>query len=376
MALLFMDSFDHYAFADFTTKWTSFIGGYNGTEASGIVATAGRRGGSAVRFQTTGTSAGAVGGALLTLQPTSNKIVVGFAFTSVSTFLAWAIANTGAEGNGFGTPPCLLNVRNAGVAQAWIRLNTDGTLSAMRPTSGSASVTIGPPTSASLVQAVYTYIEIAMTIDATVGAVAIRFNGVTVMNQTGVNTVGFGTALNAWNAIRIGPMGFTGALPNVEIRYDDLYVLDGSGAAPWNTFLGDCRVEAMSPSGPGANTGWTPSAGANWQCVDDAAPNGDADYTAAATAGLTDTFATQDLLAAGTTVYGVQHCLSAKKADAGAASLAPVIRHGGTDYPGAVLNPNTGYNVLMQIAQVNPGTSAQWTMADFNAAEFGYRRTV
>jgi len=53
-----------------------------------------------------------------------------------------------------------------------------------------------------------------------------------------------------------------------------------------------------------------------------------------------------------------------------------VIRHGTTDYAGASLNPTTVYTVLHQIAATNPGTAAQWTESGFNAAEFGYTRTV
>jgi hypothetical protein len=65
-----------------------------------------------------------------------------------------------------------------------------------------------------------------------------------------------------------------------------------------------------------------------------------------------------------------------EKTDAGAATLAPVIRHAGVDYPGADLSPGTTYAYGLQIAQVNPGTGASWTEAHFNAAEFGIKRTA
>jgi len=79
---------------------------------------------------------------------------------------------------------------------------------------------------------------------------------------------------------------------------------------------------------------------------------------------------------AGAVVYGVQHCLDAKKMDAGPATIAPVIRHSGTDYVGAGLSPGLSYAGLLQVAATNPGTSAQWTVTDFNAAEFGYKKTL
>ena len=70
----------------------------------------------------------------------------------------------------------------------------------------------------------------------------------------------------------------------------------------------------------------------------------------------------------------MQHCLSLKKTDAGVCTVAPVIRHSGVDYPGAAITPGTSYAYGLAIAATNPGTSAAWTEAGFNAAEFGYKR--
>jgi len=110
--------------------------------------------------------------------------------------------------------------------------------------------------------------------------------------------------------------------------------------------------------------------------VDEIPPNDDTDFTTAASAGLTDTFVVQDAPVANAIIYGVQHCLNAKKSDAGVASIAPVIRPSGVDFVGADLAPGTAYSYLLQIAATNPATGAQWTEAQFNAAEFGVRRTV
>jgi len=55
--------------------------------------------------------------------------------------------------------------------------------------------------------------------------------------------------------------------------------------------------------------------------------------------------------------------------------MVAVIRRGTTDYVGADLSPSTSYTYGLQIAQTDPSTSAQWTEANFNGAEFGYKRT-
>jgi hypothetical protein len=154
-------------------------------------------------------------------------------------------------------------------------------------------------------------------------------------------------------------------------------VLDGSGAAPLNTFLGDCRVDARYPTAEGASSAWTPLSGTdNALMIDETAPDDDTTYNSTSTVGATDTHVVQDAPVPGAVLYGVQLCLSAKKSDAGACSLAPVVRHSGVDQVGTAFNPGTTYLYNVTPYGLNPGTGAAWTEAGFNAAEFGYRRTA
>src|SRR4029079_19356311 len=134
------------------------------------------------------------------------------------------------------------------------------------------------------------YLELKVTIDNSVGTVTVRVNGVVWLALTGIDNQA--TASATWNELGINRPGSTTA--GIQWDCDDLYVGDGSGAAPWNDFLGECRVDARVPTGPGATTTWTPSVGANWQCVDEIPPNDDTDFTTAAAAGLTDTFVVED----------------------------------------------------------------------------------
>jgi hypothetical protein len=363
MALLFMESFDHLAIADIATKWTQLAAGAGtAQDASGLTAV-GRHSSNGWKSANPGTFGLITKALLRVLTPGDNTFITGFGFRSVTPF-STLYNSTDPNTNNAGSA-CLLMARNAGADQCWVRVDSVGTLSVYR-----GSTLLGT-TSVALTQNVYAYIEVLLTIHNTTGVVTIRVNGTTCLSLTGQNTRAGGA--NAWNELRVGGACCTAP---IEWNYDDLYVLDGAGAAPVNTFLGDCRVDACADTAPGANTGWTPSAGANWQCVDDATPNGDTDYTAATTIGMTDTFVAADMPVAGATIYGVQHCLTVKKMDAGAASIAPVVRHAGVDYPGADLNPGTTYAVVSQIATVNPGTGLQWTVAGVNAAEFGYRKTV
>jgi hypothetical protein len=161
------------------------------------------------------------------------------------------------------------------------------------------------------------------------------------------------------------------------VDYDDLYVLDGSGPAPRNDFLGDCRVDVRLPTAQGNSHAWTPTPVVdNALNVDDPAPDDETTYNATTTVGATDTLVVQDAAVAGGTLFAVQLSLNQRKTDAGTCTIAPVVRHAGVDYPGAGLNPGTTYVYGVTPYNTNPGTAAAWTEADFNAAEFGYKRTA
>jgi hypothetical protein len=218
----------------------------------------------------------------------------------------------------------------------------------------------------------FTYVETLVTVHNTTGAVTVRFNGTSVLSLSNQNTRG-GTG-DAWNEVRLGWFSPSGAY-NPEWDFDDIYILDGAGSGPWNTFLGDCRVDPSYPDAAGATSGWTASTGANYTTVDETTPNDDTDYVSTSTVNAVDTYAFQAAPVAGATIFGIQHCLSMKKADAGLCVVAPIVRHSGTDYVGSGLSPSTSYGYGLQIAQTNPGTSAQWTETDFNSAEFGFKRT-
>ena len=72
-----------------------------------------------------------------------------------------------------------------------------------------------------------------------------------------------------------------GSIPNGTPTWDvdDLYVLDGTASTPANNdFLGDVRVEGLDPNAAGSNAAWTPSAGANYACVNETPPTDDTSY--------------------------------------------------------------------------------------------------
>jgi hypothetical protein len=212
-----------------------------------------------------------------------------------------------------------------------------------------------------LVVGIYYYVELKVTFHATAGSLELRVNAAPVATFTG------NTGTPTWNGFHCGAYA----------DFDDLYLLDGTGAAPWNDFLGDCRVDVRNPTAEGASSAWTPLSGTdNALMVDDPAPDDDTTYVSTTVIGATDTHVVQDAAVVGAPIRGVQVCLSMKKTGAGACTVAPVIRHSGTDYSGTAVSPASAYVYSLAVYSVNPGTGAAWTESDFNAAEFGYTRVT
>lgn len=241
--------------------------------------------------------------------------------------------------------------------------DTTGLLIAWRGTNATVLGTSAAP----LAPNIWHYIEAKFTIHDTAGVAIVRVNGVPVINLTSQDTRNAGNA--SANTIRIGSS--TTPTP-ANLDYDDIYVFDTTGSSN-NDFVGDCRVERIAPSGAGATTAWTPSAGANYACVDEAPPNADTDYVSSLTAGQTDTYACGNLVTTSGTVYAVQATATARKDDAGSRSLALVARPGGTDRLGATQGIGDTYGTYTEIWNTNPDTAAAWTIAAVNASEFGQR---
>ena len=155
----------------------------------------------------------------------------------------------------------------------------------------------------------------------------------------------------------------------------DVYICDESGSQ-CNDFLGDCRIDALRPDGAGALTQWDPSAGANYECVDEAINDGDTTYNSTNVVDEVDTFSFDDLTALGTAVMAVALTNVSRSDDSGIVSCKPVTRISGSNYLGDEVVENMEYLFHQQIWELNPADSAAWEEADINGAEFGIQLTA
>jgi len=255
-----------------------------------------------------------------------------------------------------------------GVTHLVLTLNASNQIVCRRGASGTVLAT----GTTVLTTGVFYFVEFKFTISDTVGTIEVRLNGSTSseLAATGIDTRNGGNA--TWDTLALGP-GY-----NATFRFDDLYVLDGGGSAPHNDFLGDCRVEALLPqTGNGTNTGLTCSTGSDHGAlVDENPPNDDTDYNSSSTVNAKDTYNYPSLSATPLVVYGIQPTMRARKTDAGAQSIAHVVRSGGADTDGANVNPTTSYLYSPEIWTTDPATGIAWTAAGIAAMEVGMKVTA
>jgi len=256
----------------------------------------------------------------------------------------------------------LLNGGAGGTVVASIQFTPSGPNTVMRVVNA-ASTVIGTGT-ATFVVDTWRYIELKCVVSATVGQIETRLDAGTSpdINVTNVNT-------GALAIDTITLRQFTG-----RVRYDDFYAVDTTGSSPTNAFLGEVRIETIAPTGNGANTAWTGAFG-DWD--DGTSHDTDSTYVSSSTPGDRETSTLSDLSVATGTVFAVQTVLTARKDDAGARTIAPVIRIGGVNYDGTTTAGLTaGYIGYTQIYDRLDPSGAAWTIATVNGMEAGAKEVA
>ena len=208
------------------------------------------------------------------------------------------------------------------------------------------------------------YLEFAARIHDTLGSTEVRLNGsvIAALTLTNVDT-------KPGTATGIDRIRFYGSAGYCDIWVDQ--------SADPHIFHGDCVVETIMPTGAGASADWTPSAGANYQNVDDpGAIDEDATYNSSNTEGDIDTFVCGNLPSRPTsTILAVAVNLAVRKDDTATRNILAMARIGSTNYGiGSSFNPTSDYIVHQKLRETNPADSQAWEEADVNAAEFGYQQ--
>jgi hypothetical protein len=212
---------------------------------------------------------------------------------------------------------------------------------------------------------IWTCLEMHVVCHDTAGHIEVLYNGETVGKFDGDTQNVGDNRLDYWRIGNSTVNVWTVAMPGY---YDDLAVNDTKGSKN-NSWVGQGGIYGLVPNGAGAYSELTPSAGANWECVDETPPNDDTDYVELDTVDHRDLYTHTDLPVGGQ-ISAVQHIMRAKLSVTGEGSIARLMRADGTDYLGADRALSTDYQCFTEIMENHP-SGVSWSPTNIASLESG-----
>jgi hypothetical protein len=353
MSVIFCDSFDHYT--TILQKWSATSG------VPSISSLAARTGANGLRYN-------AVGGQVSVTKNITSiaTVIIGFAFniqvlpSAAKDFILCAFND--ASGNS----QCFLKVSPTGTLQFYRGNNTNNN-------SAGIGTAIGP--SGSIGSGAWHYVEVKVTIDPSAGVVECNVDGGQIITASSLNTRG--VTNSSVSSISLG--SYLDNDGSGTFWYDDVYFINTS--SPNSTYLGDVAVEMNLPTGDGSSLQWTPNSGTpHFSRVNENPPDDDTSYNSDATVSDIDYYTYGNISSTAGTVAAVVVNLRARKDDAGTRSIRAQIKSpassGTAADNGADFAQATSYADFQGIFETDPNTSAAWTVAAVNAAEYGIKTTA
>ena len=213
----------------------------------------------------------------------------------------------------------------------------------------------------------WNYFEIKCKIgDGSAGHIVARLNEQELINWTGDNHYSGATGLQISRFYCVLDRYW-------DIQFDDLYIA-GSNGSYNNDFLGDVRIDVINPNGAGNHTNLTPSAGNNYDCVNEVIID-ESDYVEGANLGDIDSYSYPDVPTDldDAAIYAIDiRNIAQRTAASDNIKIDGLIRTGSTDYnASADLSLSDSWSNKNFIFERDPSDSNPWTQAKINACEFG-----
>lgn len=208
------------------------------------------------------------------------------------------------------------------------------------------------------------YLEGHVTIHDSTGTVEAKIDGVQDINLTGQDTRNDASS---------------GSVDRLFVReasviVDDIYVNSTTGTQ--NTgYSNDVRISAYIPNAAGTTTGLSrggSDSGSNYGQVDERPPNDSTDYVYDSVVDDFDLYGLPNTSGV-TSVQAVTTWIKAQKNDAGAASIAHMLRSGGTNDTGSDVALSTSWTYYRKNYNVDPTDSNAWTTGKLDALEVGVK---
>lgn len=213
---------------------------------------------------------------------------------------------------------------------------------------------------------VWSHLEFKVTFDSMMGWIEIRKSGIPIFQYMGNTIV---TANNYANRLNLH------GLENATY-FDNLYACDIAGSDN-NDFLGDWQVTCLLPESNGDTNDWSPSAGDNYQCVNEdtgSRPDDDTTYVKAMETDQVDLYEYPAVLTGSFgKILGVQPLPYIKKIDSEARTFKTITKTHSANHEGAAQELDEEYRYYPEIQEVNPATGLPWTVDEINAAQFGVK---
>lgn len=279
---------------------------------------------------------GAGGKDMTRLVPATRDIVFGMAFWRES---------FSREG-----PVKILSFRGpTGVEEFALLANEVGQLSLLGGVANSGVNRIDP--------GVWHYIEVAIHVDPLAGTCKVRLDGELIIDYAG-NT-------GDTDIERIAVVG----IPVDRVRIDDI-VCDYNSTE----FIGEGRILQLPITANDA-VQWTPSAGANWENIDESQAD-TTTFNTSTTPGHRDIFLHGALGFVPERIYGVQVVTCSRKDEAGTRVTKNILKSGASEVLGEANYQTESWRYYRDFFATDPATSAEWTVAGVNATKVGYELTT
>jgi len=207
-------------------------------------------------------------------------------------------------------------------------------------------------------------IEGHVKIDDAAGAIDVKIDGIADASFAGDTKPGAATYADG--------LWWSGASTQT-FQLDDLALNDTTGGVD-NSWCGDGRVILLIPNAAGDVTGLTPSAGNNFECVDDIPHDTDTTYVEDS---VVDDYDLYNLAASGLvdkTILRVWAESRARDTVAAGGLMQLGLKTVATEYWSSDLTLLTTYDDYRgTVHTANPNTLAAWTIAQLDALQVGFK---
>lgn len=275
-----------------------------------------------------------------------------------------------AGGTHVGTMYSFRDVNN--VNHVNVRVDPSGNIVVLREDNGGAETQLGITANPVIVANAWQHVECKCFIDAAVGVVQVKVEGITVLTtaaaRTSTNTPGAIASIQQVAQIS----GWDG-----PTMYMKDYIIWDTTTGFNNDFMGSCQVLKIIPDADVA-LNWTPSAGATgYNLINEVTPDDDGSYISAPfPAPAAYKCSLSDLPITVTSVRSVMPIHRSRKTDGGDGNIQVGVISGASTGLGADRPITTAYTYWWDIFDTDPATAAAWSRASVNAMNLQLNRTL